>query len=428
MQKIILKSFFTLLLIGVFIPRLTIGGTWIGVDDIIALISIPLLGGLFFYNVSRNKLISIAIMPLCVFVLFFLFYGMLQSYSYLGTVRLPSELWQYIKRIVCFLIALNLFHHMADRERVRAINFFLLVILTCLMIGLLQFLGVEFLTTLYGRTDAQINSGLYTNHQQRVYSVAGFSTAWGGLATFMFFATIGLASLKKIYGGISRFYVLIIFLIYILAIFNVFSSGSRGAWISFGFCLCLLYFLMFVPLGLKNFKIIPLAIFLLLLLFFIVNTYFYERLEFMLFRFEVFGETAGGGRGEQVSAGIDLLNTWYEWLAGVSNVTQRTFGQSFGIESEPFNILVNYGVIGFTLVYLTIFNLIFILRKLYNLDDCCLYTKLVYVSSFSAILSYMLFSIGYFYFAELIVGTFSWLIFGAFIGVGLYKHTQQKDM
>lgn len=426
MQQIILKSFFALLLLGTLIPRLTIGGTWVGVDDVIALISIPLLGSLFFKNVSQNRLILLAIMPLCLFVLIFFFYGMLQSFSYLGIIKFPSELWQYIKRIVCFLIALNVFYGMTNKEKAGAINFFLLVIFTCLIIGLLQFLGVEFLTTLYGRTDVQINNGLYSNHQQRVYSIAGHPTSWGGISVFMFFSIIALGSLKKIYGDISFLLWIFISFTLLISIFNIFSSGSRGAWISFCIGLISLYLLMLPALKWKNLLIIPFFAFIILIFIYILNTFFEERAAFMVYRFSVLTETAGGGRDQQVKLGLSLLSTWYEFLAGVSNVTQRTFGQSFGIESEPFNILVNYGVIGFTLVYLTMFNIIYVLKKLFNIH-ANIYSKLVYASTASAIFSYLLFSIGYFYFAELIVGTFSWLIFGAFLGIGLHSYSEGES-
>lgn len=428
MQQVILKIFFFLLLFGNLIPRIAIGSNRVGVEDIVALISIPVLGRLFIHNIMYNRLIVIAIMPLCIFVPVFLFYGLLQSFSYLGVISFPSELWQYIKRIVCFLIAVNVFYNMSNEQKNKALTLVLLAIFMYFLVGVLQFFGFDILTSIYGRTDKQIELGLYTNHQRRIFGVAGLSNAWGGLSVFMFFATIGLVSLKKMYADISKVVQILIYLIYIVAVFNIFGSGSRGAWISFAAGVIVFYLMMLPSLKWKNLLILPAVFIILAVSLFILNTYFEERIAFMLFRFDALTETSGGGRDQQIMSGLSLINGWYEWLAGVSNVAQRTLGQSFGIESEPFNILVNYGVIGFALVYLTILNIIVVFRKLYNRPVSLSYNRLLYVSMFVSIFCYMLFSAGYFYFAELIVGIFSWLVYGAVIGVGLAQLRDAKEL
>jgi len=419
MQFILIKIFFVLLLFSNLVPRLNIAGVRVGVEDVLTLLSLLLFINLFIDNIRHNKSVALITLPLCIFVGIFMMYGMLQSLSYLGEVKVPSELWQYIKRIICFLIATIALLNATEQQKSNFVSLVLIAIFIYLFIGILQIVGFEALSEVYGRTDKQISTALYNNHQQRIYSIAGFSTAWGGVSVFMFFVTFGLVSLKKMYAQPSRVLLFASYLIYVMAIINIIASGSRGAWISTFFGLVLFYFLMIPSLKWKSFAIALFSLFLLYVVFFTLNTYFPEKLEFMLYRFNLLGDTGGGGRDSQIDVGLGLLTTWYEWLAGISNANQRVFGQSFGIESEPFNIFVNYGLIGSVLIYLTIVNLICVYNSLFNKPSLLGYNRLLYASIVSAILSYILFSFGYFYFAELIVGTFSWVVFGVLVGAGL---------
>ena len=407
---------------GHFLPRVTIGGLWLGLDDLLPLLSLPLI--LFFYMTRRHvsgpsyRLV----LPLLTFVIFFGFYGVLQGFEYLDKVIIPTEIWQYLKRGMCFLITAIAVYHLSVKQQIIAIKVFLFVSFLFLFIGILQLFQMEQLISLYGRTDGQISSALHKNANQRVYSITGHSISWGGMTLFIFYASIALillmSNLKEHTNKLKKSYVLFITLFFILCLINIIASGSRGTIIAFVISFLLFLILLSLKIGLKSVFILPFIFIALLSIGYIALTLFYEKLSFILFRFEALGETAGGGRDEQILNGLALLDDWYEWIMGVSNSVQRIYGQSWGIESEPFNILVSYGVLGAVLIYSSLFIILLKIRQLY-LKRNLFNGDVIYTSMFCGVLGYMLFSFGYFYFAELIVGIYSWLVFGMLIGIGL---------
>ncbi|TOD55924.1 hypothetical protein, partial [Vibrio parahaemolyticus] len=90
-QKSVLTFLFLALLFSPFIPKSTLGGVFIGLDDIIAMLSLA-----FVFCSSFQKLrfeIPIAILPLLLFVFIFFFLGFFQSKITLGFIKAPTEIW-----------------------------------------------------------------------------------------------------------------------------------------------------------------------------------------------------------------------------------------------------------------------------------------------------------------------------------------------
>ncbi|WP_165389132.1 hypothetical protein [Pseudoalteromonas rubra] len=405
-------------------PRVTIAGLWLGIDDILPLLSIPLV---FFFYASQRRYLGPSynlVMPLFIFVVSFAVYGALQGVVYLNLLKIPTELWQYLKRAICFLIAAITMYHLPLKKKILVVNVLLGASFLCLFIGILQLFKIEVVTSIYGRSDAQISNAMNDNAYQRVYSIAGFSTSWGGMSLFIFYAAVALLTLRltlqqnlQIKNKQAIFLMLMFF---ILCLINVISSGSRGAMIAFVVSFTLFLFLLSFRIGAKSIFVLPLICCLLLVVGYVGSTHFDEKIAFIIYRFEALSESAGGGRDLQVLNGLALLSSWYEWPMGVSNAVQRSFNSSWGIESEPFNILVNYGVIGFSLVYSSLLIILLKLRKLFLKSESATFeNKVIYTSVFCGVFGYVLFSLGFFYFAELIVGVYSWLVYGVLIGAGL---------
>ncbi|MCF2908845.1 hypothetical protein L1285_11000 [Pseudoalteromonas sp. DL2-H2.2] len=429
------KVFFIMLLLlifGQFLPRVTVAGLWLGIDDILPLLSLPLI---FFFYASQRKYIGPSynlVLPLFIFVVVFGFYGILQGMEYLSLLRFPTELWQYLKRAICFLIAAITMYHLPLKKKILVVNVLLGASFLCLFIGILQLFNIELVTSIYGRSDAQISNAMHNSANQRVYSITGHSISWGGMSLFIFYAAVALLTLRltlqqnlQIKNKQTLFLMLIFF---ILCLVNVISSGSRGAMIAFVVSFTLYLLLLSFRIGAKSIFVLPLICCFLLVVGYVGSTQFDEKFAFILYRFEALGESAGGGRDLQVLNGLALLSSWYEWPMGVSNAVQRSFNSSWGIESEPFNILVNYGFIGFSLIYSSILIILLKLRKFFLKGENATFEKQVtYDSIFCGVFGYLLFSLGFFYFAELIVGVYSWLVYGVLVGAGLAMRNEVME-
>lgn len=420
-NQVTLPFLFYAMLFSILIPKTVVSGVFVGVDDIVSLLGLIYL----FCFVVFVRQIPKLILALFTFIVLFTVFGILQSYSYLGVIVMPTELWQYLKRIISIFIALKFASYSNDKSILRISNIIILVCFALLLIGFLQFLGIDFLTEIYGRNERQISAGLSVKSNQRIFGVSGLSTAWGGLTVFIFY-TIVFFSVSNFSNNLSVTNKIVMYSAFFLVIVNVVFSGSRGAIMAFCISLLVFYLLSFRYLSFKkNAGLIILALLSVALFFLLLSDELLTKLEFIVFRFESLAETAGGGRDQQIIKGLSLLQSPTEILIGVSNIVQRTFGTRWGIESEPFYILVNYGVLGFMMVYGSILYIIYILfglgRQLIKYNDDYYYAS---CSLISGLLGYLAFSLGYFYLGEVIVGNFSWLVFGVaivFLQKKLYK-------
>ena len=135
-----------------------------------------------------------------------------------------------------------------------------------------------------------------------------------------------------------------------------------------------------------------------------------DRIDFLFYRLSVLQETMGGGRDTQVLRALQTMSSPLDWVFGVSNAVQRFSGVSYGVESEYVNIFVNYGLVGFCMIYLALFLVFLVCRS----------STVFYASgtSVSAILVlYSFFSVGYFFMAESVVGVMPWAYFGFIVGL-----------
>ena len=87
------------------------------------------------------------------------------------------------------------------------------------------------------------------------------------------------------------------------------------------------------------------------------------------------------------------------------------------MEIEPVNIFITYGALGFILQYtLVIMLLVYFIRNIKkSIHDKTSLTLMV--ASFVGLFSYQVFSIAYYFFREIRVGLFPWILMGVTIGV-----------
>jgi hypothetical protein len=335
-------------------------------------------------------------------------FGIWASCYHLDRVHFPTEMWQYIKRMVFFYLTLYLAYtqSISPKYFLRMITFILIV---ALLVGIFQILPIsigEHLSSLYARNDRQLERLIHRSFaMKRVYGVAGFSTAWGGFS--MFAVSVGLALLlpeTKVCGFMA-------WTLLILATINVFFSGSRVSIVTACTLIPVTAFLFFrLSKSRKKYLFLLKSLCGTLLIGFSAIYFLSERINFILFRFQVLLTTQGGSRTEQISQAVNLLNNWITCLIGVGNATQRQLAISHGAEVEPVYLLVNYGILGLFLRYgilLLIFFYAFRLAKISSGEN-----KILALASILSIVGYAIFSLGYFFFQELYVGLLPWLLFG----------------
>lgn len=400
---------------SLFVPRAELASILIGLDDVIALIY-------FFYFVAtrlgsaRILKTDIPVIPLLLFVGLFLIIGTLQAHAVLETYHFPSELWQFLKRALFFAFAAEVLVRANLNTQIKLFRVLLASAVAYLAFGPIQYYIGDELISLYARTEWQEQLALRIE-SRRLYGITGHSISWGGFcfsALMTVFISLHLRDVVR--NTLARNS--LIFFCFSLFFFNAIFSGSRATLlaatvglVAFG-CLRLLDLKTMVLLrGLSGLVALILS-------GFAVTIIWPDQVDFIFFRLSVLGESGGAGRIDQITQGLGLLDNAADYAIGVSNIVQRTFGVAHGIEVEPVNLLVNYGLLGVFMIYS---SCLFVAASLYRT------VRPLSTEAFSAAVSsmifYLIFSLGYFFFQELIVGTYFWLTMGALYGAHAKRQT-----
>lgn len=420
-----LYPLFFLAVVSVLVPRQSLGGLSLGVDDALTPIGFIWVNILWIRKQWRlpGSGLGLIVITFAYFIVIFTFFGFLNPWVYQVDFKLPTELWQYLKRVTFFLIGFYfVFLKISNFEK--ATKLFIWVFLIALSIGLLQYfnggLG-ELLAKLYARTDHQLERLVNRSADiSRVYGVSGFSTSWGGFSAFIFVFFSSLFLSKMLSWRYSFFLPLII----LTALLNVVFSGSRVAMVAafFGLSMILIVSLFDKTVGVgRKLSIIGVMTAGIYGLIYLMS----DRLAFIIYRFDVLLDQSGGGRIEQIQSGLSLLNSPETWLFGVGNSVQRQSSISYGIEVEPIYLLVNYGLVGLLLLVGILFYLFFLSLKLcFHKSDKQL--KFAGYALMSSISVYMVFWLGYFFFQEIVVGLPFWLFSGSVLGL-FYAREKEKN-
>ncbi len=420
-----LYPLFFLAVVSVLFPRQSVGGLSLGVDD--ALTPFGFIWVSMHWINKQWRLpglgLSFIVITFTYFIFIFTFFGFLNQWVHQVDFKLPTELWQYLKRLTFFLIGFY-FVFLKTSNFEKATKLFIWVFSIALSIGLLQYfndgLG-ELLAKLYARTDHQLERLVYRSADvSRVYGVSGFSTSWGGISAFIFVFFSSLALTKMLSWRYSFFLLLII----LAALLNVVFSGSRVALVAafFGLLMILMVSLFDKKVGTgRKLSIIGVMTAGIYGMIFLMQ----DRLAFIIYRFVELQKQQGGGRIDQIQSGLSLLNSPETWVFGVGNAVQRQSSISYGIEVEPIYLLVNYGLVGLLLLVGILFYLFCLSLKLcFHKSDKQL--KFAGYALMSSISVYMVFWLGYFFFQEIVVGLPFWLFSGSVLGLS-YAREKEKN-
>lgn len=337
----------------------------------------------------------------------------------------PADSIQYIARFLFLISFLIVFYKGKVKEDI-FIKYFLIILNIGMLIGILQWIpwtGRELFVRLYPFREgleqlAQLNRSL---HALRVHGLAQHATANGGLATFFFVFGYSVFRYYKKYQFLST-------LLMILSIINIFASQARGGQLALVFSFFLFY-MVSIYVNRKSFK--P-TLYMILTLggIFLIGRYLYNSgnpfINQMVYRWENLFYTSGGGRVDQAMYFFSLLNNTFHYVFGFSKQVVNQSAISYGVEIEPVNIFITYGAIGFILQYfLVAMLLIYFLKNIRSSNDKASLTLLV--ASFVGLLSYQAFSVAYFFFREIRVGLFPWILMGVAIGV-YERYKLNKEM
>lgn len=379
------------------------------------LIYLPLL-------ILINKII-IPTFPKIIFVLFILIIIEIFISTYvntlltLGELYFPNDIIHYVVKALIFIyLFVKIFNYYVNP------SFFiklLIVILTLgMLIGILQWLpwpGNSFFIKMYPFRDGSLQLSLIGENLSsiRIHGWAQHATANGGLAMMAFIVAISNILYGKAFKKTSIF-------LAVISIVNIVISQARAGMLALVFSILLLYI---INTYLTNRKLISTLKYLISLvlvgvalrILYVNENPFVQRI---LYRWEALFETSGGARVDQMKYAISLIDTPFKYLFGISRAVQSNSSNYFHIEVEPVNILVLTGVLGFILHYGLVLILVIYftnnIRKFKSSNNQ--YIMILLVSSLVVLLSYQVFSSGYFFFREIRVGVIPWLLFGATVG------------
>lgn len=394
---------------------------YIGSFGLPALFLLLPIGVLIFLFILFGR-ISIPIISKGIILLFLLILVEIFISTMYGTVTtfnrfmFPTDSIQYIARFLT-LITLIVWLYKGKVEPDTFIRYFLIFLNIATLIGILQWIpwpGRELFIQLYPFRDGSLQLSQLARelHNLRMHGFAQHATANGGMATFFFIFAYSVFRYYKKYQGLS-------ISLMILAIINIIASQARAGLLALVFSV-ILFYIVSIYINKKSIKPTIYMLFGIGTLTSIC-VYLYtsgnQFISLMVYRWKVLFETEGGGRVDQTFYFITLLENPFLYLFGLSKQVVNKSAISYGVEIEPVNIFVTYGAIGFLLQYsLIAILLIYFLKNIRkSINNKAALTLIV--ASFVGLLSYQVFSLGYYFFREIRVGLFPWILMGVAIGV-----------
>ena len=391
-----------IIVLSPLLPIFHIGGFGFKLDLIlISILSIDLIFNSKFYLSSKISLFLITIMVL-------LFISMLLSDN-LGILLLssnpelyfPREYIQIFSRFSVFLICFRYSIQHDFKFKVVSVVFIIALIIGLLQMGDLFGLN-SFFSELYSPNENQANAFMKKGISLRIFGVAGNPISWGGFSVFIFyyFVLIERSSIRK--SGA------------LLSLINIFLSVSKAAILGLlsGLLLFPLVYIIYYKFSVRK-LFAYFNRFLVFSILFLTSIYFlfFQKFEFLIFRIFAFINQSERQnlRINQVVDSLDLMFTFpVSFLVGFGKPTVDRVLEY--VELEPVYILVSYGMLGMLLHYVP---LLFLVQKSYILRK---YNRKLAMFVPISIFSYFIFSIGFYFFRELQVGTTFWLVSGLVFG------------
>ena len=415
----------------VIVPKKMIGDLVIGLDDTICILLLLPIAWFFFSDswLLRGYRLSLFCIWLMIIVTGIIF-GSLGSLYYLGNFKFPTEMWQYVKRMVLFYFMLQLaWHKKISSKSIYLV--FISVLLIAALIGIIQVIPCQLgktLAAVYARTDGLHTALVWKDFvQSRNYGVAGHSDTWGGFSAFSAALAVAFLAVERRDRADSKFIIkVLICLLCSLSVLNVLFTLSKAAMLNLlavltSALVIAAYFhrcnKMFVAKVLGTFGVTAI----------LMGYFLTQKLAFLIFRFMSIGDDAygRGGRMEQVYKALPLVNDGLSFLFGAGNATQRALAVSWGTEVEPVAIFVSYGLVGLLLRYGLLLGLFIIgfraMARGSNAD------RILAIATVSSIVGYSIFSLGCFFFAELYVGLLPWMLYGWVVG-SYFRQSRDREL
>lgn len=343
----------------------------------------------------------------------------------LGYFDFPIDIMQYLMRFIFFVsFILIVYKNKLDEDKF--IKYFLIVLIMGMAIGILQWIpwpGREFFINLYPYRDgsqqlSQLNRPLYGI---RMHGFSQFATANGGIASFAF---VYGYSIRKYFNKHSLYSTVLI----IFSIINVVASQARAGMLAIVFSMILFYFVN-MRYERKTLKPTFKFIIIIILLFATLSYLYYIGNHFVVNNFNRWInliELGGGARATTQPEYFFNVMKGSDYILGLSKpiINQSLF--SYGIEVEPLNIFITYGLIGFILQYsLIVYLLVYFYKRINKSSENKASIALI-ISSFVGLFSYQVFSVAYFFFREIRVGLFPWVLMG--VTIGLYERCRYNKL
>jgi hypothetical protein len=353
----------------------------------------------------------------------------LSTTSRFGYFTFPTDIIQYIVRFI-FFFTFMIFAYGGQIKSEKFIKYFLYVLIGAMTIGILQWIpwpGRVLMIKLYPFRDgnlqlSQLNRSLVT---LRLHGFAQHATANGGLATFCF---VYAYSVFRYFSKHKKSSLVLMG----LALINVIASQARAGMLAL---ICSMFFFYVVAIKYNSKRLrsmfllsrkrlnITLQLIGLIGALLVTLKLLYDTsnkfVVFMYNRWIGLFETGGGARlNIQTKYFFNMMNGM-DYIMGLSKPIINLSDITHGVEIEPINIFVTFGAIGFLLQYaLVAILLLYFYKRISKINNDSASLCLI-VSSFVGLLSYQVFSVAFYFFREIRVGLFPWVLMG--VAMGYYE-------
>lgn len=332
----------------------------------------------------------------------------------------PTDIVQYIVRFI-FFSSFLIIAYLGFVDAKKFIKYFMIILIIAMSIGILQWIpwvGRPLFISLYPYRDGALQLSQLDRplHLLRMHGFAQHATANGGLACF---SIVYAYSVFRYYGKYRFLSTVLI----VLAIINMVASQARAGMLALGFAVLLFYIVHMIRS--KNVLKSTVVFLCMLVLFFVITIILYYQGNVFVVRnvdrWINLLETEGGARASEQPQYFFSMMSGLDYIFGLSKPVINRSEVTYGVEIEPVNIFITYGLVGVIIQYLLIIALlVYFVKVIRNTQK----DKTVFslsVASFVSLFSYQVFSVAYFFFREIRVGLFPWILIGIAIGLNEKK-------
>ncbi|UJF34583.1 hypothetical protein [Paenibacillus hexagrammi] len=413
---------FILLFLGIC-PIINVGGF----DAPILYLFIPL--SLFVFLFILFKWIKVPFVIWIIMLFFILIMIEIVLSTYIGTITafneimIPTDVIQYLARFLCILSYFVLIAK-SKIDTSTFIRFFLIILILAMSVGILQWIpwgGQTLFINLYKFRDGSEQLAQLDRYisLRRVHGVAQMATANGGIAAFCFIFAYSVF-------GFFKKYKLLSLILMLFSLVNIVASQSRAGMLMLAFSIFTFYFVKIIIYR-KGFKSTAMLLIGVSLIYLFGDSLYNSGNPFMvqlIYRWRVLFDDSGGVRMDQINFGLSLLSNAYQYIFGISRAFQNYSGLVFYLEIEPIDILVLYGALGFVLQYSLVIYLLVYFFKNFRWAITRPEILSLLIASFVGLLSYQVFSVGYFFFREIRIGLIPWILMGT--AIGFFEKSKQE--